>query len=227
MIFDIAVVFAFGGLWVSYEPIRLNCVFCHEIQVWLAVNVQYCFCSYMTLGLVRQYRYHALLLLPRFFFHTNFFISSVQNIYTDSLSITVTPSSGIRLPSFIFNMFGVLKPSLSKRPAATSPSSTSKRGRPARQPPSPSQQRRSSQSALSSELPSLVRMLCDVCLVYGIYLVPEFLAHCHLRMFRLIVVRSVKLDRCHLRMLSLIVIRSVRLDRQDAQVSAPLMQGMC
>ncbi|MCJ1349357.1 hypothetical protein MMC31_007593, partial [Peltigera leucophlebia] len=52
-------------------------------------------------------------------------------------------------------MFGVLKPSLSKRPAATSPLRTLKRGRPARQPPSPSQQRRSSQSALSSELPSL------------------------------------------------------------------------
>lgn len=138
MIFDIVVVFAFGSLWVSYKPIRLNCVFCHEIQVWLAVNVQYYFHFYMTLGLVRQYRYHILLLLPRFFFHTSFFISSVQNIYTNSLSITVTPSSGICLLSFIFNMFGVLKPFLSKRPAATSPSRTSKRGRLARQPPSPS-----------------------------------------------------------------------------------------
>ena len=160
----------------------------------------------MTLGIMHQNRYHVLLLLPCFFFHTSFFISSAQNIYIDSLSITITSFSGIRLPNFIFNMFGILKPSLSKGFATTFLLQISKRRRPAHQPLSPSQQLRSLQSALSLELASLVPMLCDICLVYEIYLVPEFLAHCHLRMFRLIVVQSVKLDHYYLRMLSLIVI---------------------
>ena len=162
---------------------------------------------------MHQYRYYALLLLPHFFFHTSFFISSVQNIYTNSLSIIVTLSSGIHLPSFIFNIFGVLKPSLSKRPAATSLSHTSKKGRLACQPLSPSQHLCSSQSALSSELPSLVFMLYDVFLVYGIYLVPELLAFYHIKMFCLIVVRSVKLNRCYQKMLSFIVVQLVRLVR--------------
>ena len=69
---------------------------------------------------MHQYRYNALLLLPYFFFHTSFFISSIQNIYSNSLSITIPPFSGICFSSFIFNMFGIFKQSISKRLTTTS-----------------------------------------------------------------------------------------------------------
>lgn len=164
-------------------------------------------------------------LVDSLFVHTGFLTSFVLHIHTiDSLFTTILSSSGICPLSSTFNMFGVLKPP--KRHAATSPSRTSKRSRPASQPTSPllaprmgrppllppspvSQPRRLSQSPLLSESPPLVRVLDDVYLINEIYLIPESLAHCHLRMFRLIVVPS------------------ARLDRRNAQVSTPSMREMC
>lgn len=171
----------------------------------LAINMQYCFCFYMILGSVHQYRYYVLFLLPRFFFHSSFFISLVQNIYTNSFSITILPFSSICFPSFIFNIFDVLKPSISKRFIATFPSRTSKKRYLVRQPPLASQQLRLVQFALSFELSSLVRVLYDIYLVYEIYLISKFLAHCYLRM------------------LCLIIVWFMKLDLQDTQVSVPVM----
>lgn len=91
-------------------------------------------------------------------------------------------------------MFDILKLSISKHLAAIFPLRNSKKGCPVRQPLLPSKPLYLLQYTLSLELPSLVFMLCDFCLVYVIYLIPEFLAHCHVRMLRLIVGRSVRLD---------------------------------
>lgn len=103
--------------------------------MWLSVNIQYCFRFYIILGSMRQYKYHALLLFPCFFFHTSFFILLVQYIHTiDNLFTTVPPSSSVYHSLFVFNIFGVLKPSMFKRPFASSLLRTSKRGCPARQP---------------------------------------------------------------------------------------------
>lgn len=69
------------------------------------------------------------------FFHTGFFSSFVLHIHIiDSFFTIILSSSGIYSLSFVFNVFGILKPP--KRRAATSPSRTSKRRRPASQPTS-------------------------------------------------------------------------------------------
>ncbi len=163
-------------------------------------------------------------LVALLFFYTGFFTSFVLHIHTiDSFFTIILSSSDICPLSFVFNMFGVLKPP--KHCAATSPSRTSKKGRSAPQlifllrtprmgrpplmPPSPlSQTRRLLQSPLLSKSPPLVCVLDDVYLIYEIYLIPESSTNCHQRMFHLIIVPS------------------TRSDQQNVRVSTPSMRGM-
>ena len=109
-------------------------------------------------------------------------------------------------------MFGIFKLFISKRPVTTSSLRTSKRERTASQPPlsplaalsslcaprmgrlplqlplSLFPQLRLLQSALFLKLPSPVCILGNVCLIYEIYLITKFLAHCHVKMLRRIIV---------------------------------------